>query len=118
MCLGESVDSFRVAGVVFLFSGGLRGVGPAGVQTFSRATPGIPGRVDNAYFGTEVTVLDRRGDGRAEAVVTAYEENFEGSVTIIRGTSGGLTGRGARRLFADALGRQRPEPLVTSTEEV
>jgi hypothetical protein len=85
-----------------------------GVQVFHQGTPGVPGRVHaGGRFGGCVGLLDRSGDGRSEAVIASLEGSVgtppgpfgpTGAITILSGTSSGLTGAGAIQLNVTDFG--------------
>ncbi|UIX32247.1 FG-GAP-like repeat-containing protein [Streptomyces sp. GQFP] len=79
--------------------------GPAGkLLTLTQNTAGVPGSVeDSDYFGYDVSAADTNGDGYPDLAVGAPYEALgssywaDGSITVLRGGSTGLTGRNARQ---------------------
>ncbi|HKE67563.1 MAG TPA: FG-GAP repeat protein, partial [Micromonosporaceae bacterium] len=78
----------------------------AGSQFFSLHTAGIPrayppnNYVGYSHFGDSLAAGDVTGDGRAELVVGAPQDSatqvgFEGTVTLIKGSTSGLTATGS-----------------------
>jgi hypothetical protein len=104
---GSPYETFRgrqEAGRVFLIRGSTGGITTDGVQQFSQATPGTPGRVHRyGHFGRCVELVDLDGDRRSEALIASDERihrdhSSVGAVTILRASPTGLTGNRARRL--------------------
>ncbi|MDX2543211.1 FG-GAP and VCBS repeat-containing protein [Streptomyces sp. WI04-05B] len=79
--------------------------GPSGrLLALTQNTPGVPGSVeDNDLFGYDVSAADTNGDGYPDLAVGAPSESIDangwanGSITVLRGGSTGLTGRNARQ---------------------
>ncbi|MER6677595.1 FG-GAP and VCBS repeat-containing protein [Streptomyces sp. NPDC000983] len=77
-------------------------------KTFTQATAGIPGTAGDAggyadAFGEDVAAADLNRDGYADLAVADFTEKVDGkvsagAVTIVWGSSSGLTGTGALRL--------------------
>lgn len=79
--------------------------GPAGrLTTLTQNSAGVPGSVeDGDLFGYDVSAADTNGDGYPDLAVGAPYEAIgtsdwaDGSITVLRGGSTGLTGRNARQ---------------------
>ncbi|MGK5440287.1 FG-GAP and VCBS repeat-containing protein [Micromonospora sp. URMC 105] len=75
-----------------------------GVQYWTQRSAGIPGSDDpSAYFGTELAFADFDNDGWGDIAVASPQEDVggvdgAGAVTILRGSTQGLTTTGLRRL--------------------
>ncbi|HKE67031.1 MAG TPA: FG-GAP-like repeat-containing protein [Micromonosporaceae bacterium] len=100
--LGTTVD----VGAVTVLHGTSAGLTTAGSQFFSLHTAGIPRAyppsdfVGYSDFGDSLAAGDVTGDGRAELVVGAPQDSvtqvgFEGTVTLIKGSTSGLTATGS-----------------------
>ncbi|MEU6056772.1 FG-GAP repeat protein [Streptomyces sp. NPDC047097] len=74
---------------------------PKRTQTLGQDTAGVPGASENDdHFGSALDAGDVDGDGYPDLAVGAYDEDVgkarnTGMVTVLRGGSGGLTGKGA-----------------------
>lgn len=93
--VGAYVNGVQGAGTVVCLFGSSAGLVATGAQTFSRATPGIGGKVSEfAYFGSSLIAADFNGDGFDDLCVGAYDDTESGedygSVTCIYGSSSGL----------------------------
>ncbi|MFJ5552666.1 hypothetical protein [Streptomyces sp. NPDC093225] len=79
-------------------------------RVFTQDTPGIPDRAEeDDHFGSALASGDFDGDGYADLAVGTPRESFgseqdAGSVTLLRGTRGGLTATGARLLTQNSPG--------------
>ena len=89
------------AGAVVVLPGTRAGAS-ADRRVLSQSTPGVPGVAEgDDAFGADLASADFDGDGNAELAVTAPGD---GTVTVLRGSAGGLTADGAQRLpFAGPL---------------
>lgn len=102
----ESVGDAALAGSVTVFRGNLRGLSTNGVKVFHQGTTGAPGaNEDNDHFGSAVRLADLDADGHADLSVGADGENSaDGAIWSLRGTSSGVTTKGAVSFGASAVG--------------
>lgn len=107
-----AVASYDAGGAVTVLYGSPDGLSAAGSQRWTADTPGIPGAHDgNDLFGSEFATGDFNGDGFTDLAVANSLEDISGqtaagSVTIIYGSSGGLTAVGAQLFSQDTPGIQ------------
>ncbi|HEY9368387.1 esterase [Streptomyces sp.] len=89
---------------VYLGSGqGLKGAGGVGAPPtwWTQNSPGVPGASERGDgWGADLSVADTNGDGYADVAIGAPEEDIgtvadAGMVTVLRGSSRGLTATGA-----------------------
>ncbi|GHC80526.1 FG-GAP-like repeat-containing protein [Streptomyces flavofungini] len=80
------------------------------VQTFDQDTPGVPGAEEEGdRFGDALAVGDVTGDGYADIALGVPGEDVgsvtdAGSVVLVRGTAGGVTGTGAQAFHQNTAG--------------
>ncbi|MFJ9721768.1 FG-GAP repeat protein [Streptomyces sp. NPDC101209] len=103
---GEDADGEAGAGAVSLMRGAQTGLTATGAQYFDQNTPGIPGTAEAGdEWGAQVRLVDTDGDGRAELVAGAPEENAgDGAVWLLPASGKGLLADGSRSYGAAALG--------------
>ena len=107
---GESIGSLDAAGSVVLLKGSTTGLTGTGSQGFDQDNASIPGGSEQGdLFGQGVTLADRTGDGKADAVIGSPGEDIgsaveAGSMTTLTGTSTGLTTSGSSAGGASSLG--------------
>ncbi|MFI0511894.1 FG-GAP and VCBS repeat-containing protein [Streptomyces sp. WSLK1-5] len=100
----------NLGGSVSTHLGSASGVAPEPDRTIDQDTPGVPGADEtNDYFGWSVSLGDVDGDGYADAAVSADHEkigsvDLTGTVTLLRGSSSGLTTAGAQSFSQDTAG--------------
>lgn len=93
-----TVNGKSGAGSVSILYGSKSGAGAAKIQTVSQNSAGVPGTAEkDDTFGGMVSAGDFNGDGYADLAVGAHGEDVGsdadgGSVTILWGTSSGLSG--------------------------
>lgn len=103
---GEDADGEQRAGAVSLLRGSREGVTASGYQHFEQNTRGIPGAAEAGDgWGVQVRLIDTDGDGRAELVAAAPDENAgDGAVWLLPASGHGLLADGSRSYGAAALG--------------
>ncbi|MEU9171630.1 FG-GAP repeat protein [Streptomyces sp. NPDC048420] len=103
---GEDVGRADAAGAVWLLRGTQDGLTGTGAQYFDQNTPGIPGVAEEGdAWGAHVRLVDTDGDGRAELVAVAPDENAgDGAVWLLPASGTGLLADGSRSYGAAALG--------------
>jgi hypothetical protein len=103
---GEDVGTVRDAGAVWLLRGSGTGLTGTGALSFDQNSPGIPGAAEEGdAWGAQVRLVDTDGDGRAELVAAAPDENAgDGAVWLLPASGDGLLADGSRSYGAAALG--------------
>jgi hypothetical protein len=118
---GDNPGSKDDAGAVILLRGSAKGLTGAKSQTITQASTGVPGSAENSdWFGGAVAVLNLDGTKRLDAAVAAPNEAVSGdtkgepsgTVTTMRGVSGGLTGG------ADVTGRAVGLPGLSYGQDI
>ena len=85
-------------------------------QWFTQNTPHVPGANETGdHFGFALSAADFNGDHRADLAVGAPEEDLgttldSGAVTVLDGSSSGLTARGSGQWSLHTAGLQRAYP--------
>ncbi|MET7639889.1 FG-GAP and VCBS repeat-containing protein [Streptomyces sp. NPDC005438] len=108
---GVAPDS-APSGPVEVFHGAKDGPDPDRRTTIDQNSPGVPGGKTQT-FGSALAAGDVDGDGHADVAVgtpMSLLDKSPSSVTVLRGGSEGLTGRGARRV-------EEPDSAPQMTEE-
>jgi hypothetical protein len=110
LALGQSNDkvgALGLAGAVAVLRGGPDGLTGAGSARFTQATAGVPGDpAESDFFGTSVAIGNVTGDAHLDLVVGAKGDGgveSSGSVTVLPGTAGGITGTSATMVLAATL---------------
>ncbi|MFJ9850586.1 FG-GAP repeat protein [Streptomyces sp. NPDC101150] len=99
-----TVDGKKGAGAVTVLYGSPRGVDAARRTTLSQNSPGVPGAAEAGdLFGAALAVGDFDSDGFADLAVSAPNEDVSGdvdggTVQILWGAAGGLSGKGSATL--------------------
>ncbi|MEU7468787.1 FG-GAP and VCBS repeat-containing protein [Streptomyces sp. NPDC044984] len=100
--LAVGVPRSGKGGAVHVLKGGSTGFGTA--KSYSQNTSGVPGvRESGDSFGHDVSAADTNGDGYPDLAVGVPCEVIgsnlfrAGALTVLRGGSGGITGKGARQ---------------------
>ncbi|KUN24803.1 esterase [Streptomyces antibioticus] len=103
---GEDVGTVADAGAVWLLRGSRTGLTGTGSQSFDQNTANIPGTAETSdAWGAQVRLVDTDGDGRAELVAAAPDENAgDGAVWLLPAGGNGLLAEGSRSYGASALG--------------
>ena len=103
---GEDVGTVADAGAVWLLRGSKAGLTGTGAQSFDQNTAGIPGTAEASdAWGAQVRLVDTNGDGRAELVAAAPDENAgDGAVWLLPAGGSGLRADGSSSYGAVALG--------------
>lgn len=104
----EGVTS--LGGSVNAYLGSADGLRTKPQTTITQDTPGVPGSDEEGdWFGNDLSVADVNGDGKADVAVGTIHETIgtakiAGSVTVLRGTSTGLTATGAQSFTQNTAG--------------
>ncbi|MFE7169419.1 FG-GAP repeat protein [Streptomyces sp. NPDC057616] len=103
---GEDADGAPRAGAVWLLRGSRDGLTGTNAQHVDQNTPGIPGTAEeDDRWGAQVRLVDTDGDGRAELVAAAPDENGgDGAIWLLPAGSDGLRTDGSWSYGAAALG--------------
>ncbi|MEU3223538.1 FG-GAP-like repeat-containing protein [Streptomyces sp. NPDC006976] len=100
-----AVDGHEWAGYITVAYGSAQGLSTAHTTVIDQNTPGVPGEPENGNsFGFRMVAEDLDHDGLTDLALYVNEwltspNNF-GSVIVLWGRTGGLTGQGAVRLAA------------------
>ncbi|MFF3639863.1 FG-GAP-like repeat-containing protein [Streptomyces sp. NPDC002564] len=104
----------HAGGQVTVVPGSSTGLSPAGAKTVHQATSGVPGAAEAGdAMGWSVAVGDYNGDGRADVLAGAPDEDITrdgtnrkdaGTSLLLKGGSSGLTGTGATAFSQDEPG--------------
>jgi hypothetical protein len=102
----ETLGSARKAGTVTVLRGSASGLTGGGAKVFSQNTAGVPGTAETLdYFGGAVRLVDANGDGRAELVASASnEDKGAGAVWFFKSTTAGITAGGSKSCTGTTLG--------------
>lgn len=92
----ESIGTASHAGEVVVLRGSSFGITTSDAQSISQNSSGVPGANESSdCFGGAVHIADFNKDGRAELAVGAGGENTsDGAVTVLRGSSSGVSSSG------------------------
>ena len=100
---GEKIRGHDDAGVVHVLHGSSSGLNSARDELWTQAGPDVPGSIGTANaFGSSLAVGHLDGDERDDLAIGVTGDDIgtvdrAGSVIVLRGWEGGLTGLGARR---------------------
>ncbi|WP_328920011.1 FG-GAP and VCBS repeat-containing protein [Streptomyces sp. NBC_00208] len=102
-----TINGHSWAGYIAISYGSAQGLGAAHTTIITQDTPGVPGTSgDDHGFGYRMFARDLDGDGLTDLAVVTNEAlaatNNSGSVIVLWGRSGGVTGQGAVRIPAPA----------------
>ncbi|WP_159042610.1 FG-GAP repeat domain-containing protein [Streptomyces curacoi] len=102
----EDFGGLHFAGTFAVVPGGPGGPTGAGTKVFSQNSADVPGTAETQdFFGSNLDVVDGNGDGRAEPVAAAVQEDTSaGAVWVFRSGSGGVTAKGSFAFGPRALG--------------
>ncbi|MFF4257568.1 FG-GAP-like repeat-containing protein [Streptomyces sp. NPDC001663] len=97
----EDNGTAKDSGSVTILFGSATGLTGSGAKSYTQNTTGVPGSSEtDDEFGTSVRLVDLDKNGKADLVVGTGRENGYGAVTVLRGTSTGLTTTGAKSFTA------------------
>ncbi|MFE6974448.1 FG-GAP-like repeat-containing protein [Streptomyces sp. NPDC057682] len=104
---GATVAGHAWAGYVAVAYGSAKGPGTARTTVIDQNTPGVPGVAGDAHsFGFRMAARDLDHDGLTDLALytneSVPETNDFGSVIVLWGRTGGISGKGAVRLPAPA----------------
>lgn len=113
--VGKDVGTKADAGAVWVLYGRSGGLTGTGSQMFTQDTAGVPDQSQSQdRFGDSVAILDVKPDARPDLLVTApfdtlpWESStcscFSSSVTVLRGTTTGITTTSPQAIPLQALG--------------
>jgi hypothetical protein len=107
---GEAIGAIQGAGAVNVLYGAAGGLAGAGSQLFSQDSAGVAGTAE-AFdsFGAALDAGDFNNDGFADLAVGAPGEDIgaipdAGAITVLYGSSSGLTGMGSQAFWQGADG--------------
>jgi len=107
---GKSVAGVLAAGAVYFLAGGAHGLSIAHPQTFTLATPGVPGAPHRrGSFGAAVHLAQHGGDAHLDLLAGAPKESYGGThhggyAARLLGTPHGLTTSHAQAAGGSARG--------------
>lgn len=102
-----TINGHSWAGYIVISYGSAQGLGTAHTTIITQDTPGVPGTSgDDHGFGYRMFARDLDGDGLTDLALVTNEAlaatNNSGSVIVLWGRSGGVTGQGSVRIPAPA----------------
>jgi hypothetical protein len=105
----EDVGSVFNAGGVNVLYGGASGLSGTGSQFFTQDSPGVPSSAEDLdNFGLALATGDFDQDGSADLAIGSLEGvgaiSTAGAVTVLYGSTAGLTGAGSQRFTQDSPG--------------
>jgi hypothetical protein len=99
---GEDIGAISDAGAVHVLYGSAAGLTATGNQFWRQGLNGVPDKAEQGdHFGAALAAGDFNGDGRADLAVGVPDEAIgtvqqAGAVTVLYGSSAGLTGTGSQ----------------------
>ena len=103
----RTVNNLAHAGEAIVLSGGAGGIdGTTGTQVVSQDTAGVPGAAESEdEMGWTVNLFNPNADGYFDLIAGAPKENgTDGAVSVLPGTSTGVTATGSATWGAGTLG--------------
>ncbi|MFF0525671.1 FG-GAP and VCBS repeat-containing protein [Actinomadura nitritigenes] len=104
----KTVDTVAKAGAATVLYGGPGGVTGNGAQQISENAGDVTGHAEeNDLFGSQVSLADLNGDGKADLAVGASGENDRGgALYMLNGGASGVSTTGGRTFYSSTLGVQ------------
>ena len=106
----ESLGTLQQAGSVTVLPGAPAGATGTGSSMWTQGSPGVPGGSEAGdLFGARLLTADFNGDGHADVAIGAPGESIgtlgqAGAVTVLYGTSSGITGTASQLWSQDSGG--------------
>ncbi|MEU5269743.1 integrin alpha [Streptomyces hygroscopicus] len=103
---GEDLNGVADTGAVTVLYGSASGLNTgSGAQYFAQSTAGVPGD-DEKYdgFGADTKLDDVTGDGKADLLVSSWENSGNGAVTYLPSSGTKITTTGARSISPSSSG--------------
>ncbi|ADI04599.1 integrin-like protein [Streptomyces bingchenggensis BCW-1] len=103
---GEDLNGVADTGAVTVLYGSASGLNTSsGAQYFAQSTAGVPGD-DEKYdgFGLDAKLDDVTGDGKADLLVSSWENSGNGAVTYLPSSGTKITTTGARSVSPSSSG--------------
>ncbi|MEU1669217.1 integrin alpha [Streptomyces sparsogenes] len=103
---GEDLNGVADTGAVTVLYGSASGLNTgSGAQYFAQSTAGVPGD-DEKYdgFGADTKLDDVTGDGKADLLVSSWENSGNGAVTYLPSGGTKITTTGARSISPSSSG--------------
>ncbi|WP_406317227.1 FG-GAP-like repeat-containing protein [Streptomyces sp. NBC_00118] len=102
----ETVGTEEAAGAVTIVPGTANGLSAATSYAYNEGSAGVPGALEAGdYFGSAVRMTDTNGDGKGDlAVGGSGENNEDGSLWSLKGTTSGLSTTGSVSFGAETAG--------------
>ncbi|MGY0064079.1 FG-GAP-like repeat-containing protein [Streptomyces sp. LZ34] len=103
---GEDLNGVADTGAVTVLYGSASGLNTSsGAQYFAQSTAGVPGD-DEKYdgFGLDTKLDDVTGDGKADLLVSSWENSGNGAVTYLPSSGTKITTTGARSVSPSSSG--------------